>query len=214
MSSESGTDAIRVVIVDDHPLLRSGLRGALEATRNVHVVAEADGADEALERCRELQPDVLVTDIAMADIDGLELITELQSWHRRPEIVVLSMHNEFAAKAFRLGARGYVAKEDAANEIADCVAAVTRGERYVSASVPSEAHPRAAGASELTDTERRVLRLVATHLTSREIAKKLSVSRRTVDNHRANICRRLDLSGPHALLRFALSEEGRRAAAY
>lgn len=199
--------------MDDHPLLRGGLRAALEERPRVRVVGEAGSAAEALALCRELSPDVLVTDIAMSDVDGLELIAELAPWHTRPEFVVLSMHNEFVGKAFQLGARGYVAKEDAANEIADCVEAVMRGERYVSASVPDEerdAFPT--GEAGLTEAEKRVMRLVATHRTSREIAEMLSVSRRTVDNHRANICRRLGLSGPHALLRFVLSPEGQRAA--
>lgn len=204
--------AIRVVIVDDHPLLRGGVRAALDERDGVCVVGEGGSAAEALALCRELSPDVLVTDIAMTDVDGLELIAELAPWHTGPEIVVLSMHNEFALRAFQLGARGYVAKEDAANEIADCIEAVARGERYVSTSVPDEDRSASLGEAGLTDTEKRVLRLVATHRTSREIAQMMSVSRRTVDNHRANICRRLGLSGPHALLRFALSPEGQRAA--
>lgn len=195
-----------MLIADDHPLLRHGLRAVLEEAAGIAVVAEASDGREAIEAIRAHAPDVAVIDLSMPDVDGFEILAQARTWPQAPALVVLTMHETYAAKALSLGARGYVLKDDATKEIVECVRRVARGGTYVSASieVAPEASPSPA-VSALTDTERRVLRLVGQHKTSREIAALMHVSLRTVQNHRANTCRKLGLAGSQALLQFALA---------
>jgi DNA-binding NarL/FixJ family response regulator len=150
---------------------------------------------------------VAVLDVSMPILDGLEVLAQARTWPRSPAFVVLTMHDEYVHKALALGALGYLLKEDAALEIVDCVAAAAAGRRYLSRSLPARAEvdgPRAAALEKLTEAERRVLGLVGQHKTSREIAAILCVSHRTVQNHRASMCAKLELRGAQALLRFAL----------
>ncbi|MCA9606080.1 MAG: response regulator transcription factor [Myxococcales bacterium] len=196
--------ALRVLIADDHPLLRHGLRAVLEAA-GIEVVAEAADGRETLAAIRAVDPHVAIVDLSMPDVDGLEILAQARTWPRAPRFVVLTMHEEYAPKALALGAKGYVLKDDATREIVDCVRTVARGDRYLSRALGPTGEPTPTVAlATLTDTERRVLRLVGQHKTSREIAELLSVSHRTVQNHRANMCKKLGLEGSQALLRFAL----------
>jgi len=198
--------ALRVLIADDHPLFRHGLRAALEARPDVVVVAEAADGREAIEQIRVHDPDVAILDLSMPELDGLEVLAQAATWPRAPSFVVLTMHDAYASRAFELGALGYVLKEDATAEIVTCVERVVRGERFVSPALAgaSAAEVAAPAIEELSAAERRVLRLVGQHKTSREIAEVLHLSPRTVQNHRANMCRKLGLEGSQALLRFAL----------
>lgn len=197
----------RVVVCDDHPLFRAGLRAALEDAGH-RVVAEAATGHEGIAQLREHEPDVAVLDLSMPELDGMEVLAQTRTWPRPPLCVVLTMHEQYATRASELGARGYLLKEDAASHIASCLQAVLRGETYASPSLgPWPPAPTSGTAlAELTDGERRVLRLVAQHKTSREIAEVLHVSTKTVQNHRASMVRKLALSGSQALLRYALSQ--------
>ena len=196
--------ALRVLIADDHPLVRHGLRAVLEAA-GIEVVAEAADGREAIAAIRATDPHVAILDLSMPDVDGLEVLAQARTWPRAPHFVVLTMHEDYAQKARSLGAKGYVLKDDATREIVDCVERVGRGGTYLSAALGPEGEPAAAAAlATLSDAERRVLRLVGQHKTSREIAELLCVSHRTVQNHRANMVKKLGLAGSQALLRFAL----------
>lgn len=200
--------AVRVLIADDHPLFRQGLRAALER-RGISVVAEVSDGREAIAQIHALRPAVAILDLSMPGLDGLEVLAQARTWPWAPAFVVLTMHDAYAARARELGALGYVLKEDAASQIVDCVERVAEGRAFVSPSIAASAGERAApGTLEmLSDAERRVLRLVGQHMTSREIAGVLHISQRTVQNHRANMCRKLGLSGSQALLKLALASQ-------
>jgi len=158
------------------------------------------------------RPDVAIVDYNMPKLNGFELLKKI-SQSKVPVIpVMLTMHNEEAmfSKAFELGARGYVLKDSAGIDIVNCLHAVTQGQVYTSAAVTTYLFKRASriyavdGLESLTPTERKVLRLIADYKTSREIADELSISVRTVENHRSNISGRVGVTGSHALFKFAI----------
>jgi DNA-binding NarL/FixJ family response regulator len=207
---------IDVVIVDDHPLFRQGLRQAVEVDTRFHLAGETDNGQAALDLIRQLQPDVAVLDLNLPGMNGLEVAAALQSKKSRTHLVVLTMLKDEAAfnKALNLGVQGYVLKENAAGEILSCIAAVARGEAYVSPSLTdfllrrrSRGDRLAAqkpGLDDLTMAEKRILKRVAAGRTNKEIAAELFISPRTVESHRANICEKLGLTGSNRLLQFAL----------
>ncbi|MEZ4221630.1 MAG: response regulator transcription factor [Polyangiaceae bacterium] len=195
-----------VLIADDHPIFRRGLREVIEADGAFEVVAEVGDGATALEKLRQLAPRLAVLDISLPGLDGLDLLTAMRGWPHRPDAVMLTMFDDHAQAAFRLGAKGYILKESAEDELCHCLHAVLAGERYAGSGVD----PKFVGSISpssvdlLSPTERRVVKLLAERKTSREIASLLKVSTRTVQNHRAAAVRKLQLSGSHALLEFAL----------
>jgi DNA-binding NarL/FixJ family response regulator len=200
---------LRVLIADDHPIFRRGLRDLVAGHAGFEVVAEVGTGLEALAALRSLRPAIAILDISMPGLDGLEVLAQSRTWPAPPAVVLLTMHDEYAERALAAGAAGYVLKENAEQDILACLEAVAAGRRFVSAGI--QGRSTAAGTIEatsalasLTATERRVLRLLSRFKTSREIASVLCVSPRTVQNHRANMCAKLALKGPKALLQFAL----------
>jgi DNA-binding NarL/FixJ family response regulator len=204
---------LKIIIADDHPMFRSGLRQSIEAEPRFKIVAEASDGKTALDLIEREQPDIVILDVNMPEKDGFAVARELQRRQTACEIVFLTMHGEEAMfrKALDLGAKGYLLKDSAAIEIVNCLLAVSKGEYCASPAMTTflfksarhNASPKRA-TDELTPTERIVLRLIAENKTSKEIAEELSVSYRTVENHRYNICQKLDISGSNALLRYAL----------
>jgi DNA-binding NarL/FixJ family response regulator len=214
MSSE-----IRVLIADDHPIFRHGLRQLVERDPRIKVVAEADNGETALELIATHRPEAAVLDVNMPGKDGFAVLRSLQSQHLPTLVIFLTMHKDemHFNEALNLGVRGYVLKESAATDITSCIKAVAAGQNYVSPELSTYLLNRGHRASallkdqpnlnELTATERRVLALLARYMTSREIAAELFVSVRTIENHRANICSKLNLHGTHALVKFALKHK-------
>lgn len=212
-------DRIRVCIVDDHPVVRQGLRQALEIEPRLHVVGEAGDGVTALEQIRSLHPDVAVVDIEMPQLDGLSLARALESARPPVAVLVLSMHKEpsIVNAALDAGAKGYLLKENAVAEVVNAVKAVAAGEFYLCPALSGCLLQRRQRAhalrsqkpvlDQLTPMERRVLALIAQNQTSRQIAQQLFVSTRTVETHRANICAKLELHGSHPLLQFALEHK-------
>jgi DNA-binding NarL/FixJ family response regulator len=200
---------MRVVIADDHPMLRRGLAAVIDGLTGFEVVAEAGDGIAALEAIRAHAAEVVVIDISMPRLDGLEVLAQASTWPTCPRFVMLTMHEDLVARAVSAGALGYLLKEDATCELEACLRSVADGKRYLSRRLPpgvlEASSPSSATIAVLSETERRVLRLVGKHLTSREIADVLKVSHRTVQNHRANMVKKLELGGTSALLRVALA---------
>jgi DNA-binding NarL/FixJ family response regulator len=209
----------RILLVDDHPILRKGLRHVVEADPSLTVVGEADDGVVALESIRAHQPDVAIVDINMPRMGGLDLAREVQQKGLKVTLAFLTMYRDeqMFNVALDLGVKGYVLKDNALAEIAGCVKAVAAGDYYITPSLShflinrsnrtasiAALHP---GISTLSKTERRVLRLIAENKSSKEIAGELFIHPRTVDNHRTNICTKLGVHGSHALLRFVLEHK-------
>jgi DNA-binding NarL/FixJ family response regulator len=211
-----GKEKIRVMIVDDHPLFRQGLRQAIGGDPRFEVIGEADNGQAALDRISELRPEVAVLDVNLPGLSGFDVAAALRAKKLKVSIVILTMLKDEQAfnRALNLGIHGYVLKENAADEILSCIAAVSRNEAYVSPSLTdfllrrrSRAESLAShkpGLDDLTVAEKRILKRVAAGKTSKEIAAELFISPRTVESHRANICEKLELVGANRLLQFAL----------
>lgn len=210
---------IRIVVADDHPIVRQGLRQTIEAERGFKVVAEATNGLTALDQIKSLKPEVAVLDIDMPELDGFGVVRALRDEKIAVEVVFLTIHRDedFFNEAINLGAKGYVLKDSALTDIVSCIRSVASGQPYVSPSLTSlllNRHRRAASLSErkpelkdLSPAERRVLKLIAEYKTSREISEELFISHRTVETHRTNISNKLNLHGSHALMRFALAHK-------
>ena len=206
-------------MADDHPMFRGGLRQVIESQPDLRVVHETgDGAD-ALRGVRELKPHVAILDLDMPKLSGLELTAAIQSEQLPARIIILTMHREedLFNEAMDLGVLGYVLKDSAADDILHCIRAVADGRHYLSPAVSGflvNRHTRAEslrrakpGLADLTPAELRILRLIARNKTSKEIADELELSPRTVDNHRFNICTKLELHGVHSLVKFAFDHK-------
>jgi len=210
---------IRVMIADDHPIFSRGLRQVLSDDPNFELVAEAQDGEAALQQIEEQRPDVAVLDIDMPKKDGFEVIRAMEERKLSSAVVFLTMHKdeELFNGAMNLGARGYVLKESAFSELVDSIKTVAAGRQFVSPSLSTyllnrrSRHEALAeerpGLRELTPAERRVLQLIAAGMSTGDIARELCVSIRTVENHRAHICSKLDLQGRDVLLRFALTHK-------
>lgn len=204
---------IRIVIADDHPIFRRGLRMVIETDPLLQVVGEADDGESALARILELKPDVAVLDINMPAPDGLAIARELHSRLSPVKTIFLTMHKDEALLNAALDAevKGFVVKDAAANEIVGCIGAVAAGESYLSPALSSHLLNRRNRAAQipslndLTRSERRILQLIAESKTNKDIAAELFISVRTVEHHRSNICTKLGLTGKNALLTYALT---------
>jgi len=210
-------DVIRVVIADDHPIVRQGLRQVIEKDAGLQVVAEAGDGQAALEQIKATRPRVAILDIDMPMMSGFEVARALTKLPLAVEIIFLTVHceEEFFNEALELGAKGYVLKDSSVTDIAACIRAVAAGQNYVSPAPTAylvqqrrSAAPRPRSAIDaLTPTERQVLKLIAEYKTSKQIAAALFISPHTVQTHRKNICVKLELEGNHALMRFALEHK-------
>ena len=206
--------SVRVLIVDDHAVVRAGLKLLLDAEDDLEPVGEAGTARDAIFEARSTKPDVVLLDVVMPDQSGLDVLPQLL--HERPEtkVLVLSMQDDpqYVRAAFAAGASGYVLKEAADTEVVQAIREVARGGRYVHpelgarlVSAETEA-ARRADEDPLSDREREVLRLLALGHTNQEIAKQLYISVRTAETHRAHIMQKLRLSSRAELVRYALTE--------
>lgn len=202
-----------VIIADDHPIFRSGLRTVIETDPSFSVIGEASDGQEALGMIVNEKPSIAILDYNMPKLNGFEVLKQILKLKIDVSPVVLTMHNDEAmfSKAFELGIRGYVLKDSASIDIVNCLHAVLQGQIYTSSAVTTYLYRRASrttktvdGLGSLTPTELKILRMIALYKTSREIADELSVSVRTVENHRSNISSKVGVSGSHALFKFAL----------
>ena len=212
-------DEINILIVDDHPIFRRGLRQVIETDAQLKVLDEAENGLSALGLIEDLKPTVVVADVNMPLMGGLELARKVKEKNLSAALVFLTMHRDeimFNA-AMDLNVKGYVLKDNAVTDITDCIKTVAAGRRYVTPSLTEYLFNRSrkavdfkeqtGGLNLLTKTERRVLQMISEEKTSREIGEILFIHSRTVDNHRTNICAKLNLHGTNALLRFALTHK-------
>jgi DNA-binding NarL/FixJ family response regulator len=206
------TRAIRVVLADDHTLVRSGLRALLQGLRGVEVVAEAADGREAVRLAVQHRPDVVLMDIAMPELNGLEATERIRKECPEVGVLILSMHIDeaYVAAALAAGAAGYVLKNAGAVELELGVRAVARGQSYLTPAVAKQvvsgaAGPEAAaGRLRLTPRQRETLQLIAEGHSTKAIAQKLGVSVKTVETHRAQLMERLDIHDVAGLVRYAI----------
>jgi DNA-binding NarL/FixJ family response regulator len=204
---------ITVVVADDHPVFRKGLVDVLRGAGGVRVVGEAGDGETALQLIERTRPQVALLDLDLPRRSGLDVAQAVREQALPVHIAFLTMHAEgdLLRRALELGARAYLLKESAASDVLACLELVAVGRSYVSPSLSEHLVPRGAatrraatGLEGLSPAERRVLGLIAQGLSSKEIAGRLEITPKTVENHRSHICTKLGLRGTNALLRFAL----------
>lgn len=210
---------ISIIIADDHPIVRKGLREIIEADSRLKVLAEGDDGEEAVALVEKLKPEIVVLDIDMPRLDGFGAARELLKRRNPVKIVFLTIHRkeDIFHAAMDLGVRGYILKDSAIFEIVNGIKAVAEGEYFVTASLTSFLIGRRHRAqnlernepnlARLTPTERRILQLIADYKSNKEIAAELFVHYRTIETHRTNICQKLELQGHKALLKFAVENK-------
>ncbi|WP_373991304.1 response regulator [Duganella sp. BuS-21] len=200
------TDTIKILLVDDHPLVRDGLRARLEAMPQFEVVAEAGGAAEALEQVARCRVDLVLMDINMRGTNGIEATALFKQAFPQIAVLILSMHDkvEYVSQAIQAGARGYVLKDAPGKDIVVAIETVMSGGIYYSAALARQLAQPQNQDNQLTTREHEVLRHIANGESNKQIARALDLSVRTVETHRLNIKRKLGIEGQAELIRFAV----------
>lgn len=202
-------------IADDHPIFRQGLAQLLNRIEGVTLIGEADNGKSALVDIIQMTPDIAILDLAMPEADGLTVLKQVKAVLPHLVVIIMTSYDDkaYLEAAFQAGAAAYLIKDGAHDEILNCLQAVCNGQRYMSAAMDNPAeialpqvNPQpesAALLALLSPVEKQVLQGVATFKTSKEIADELGIAYRTVQNHRARICAKLQLKGRHQLMQFA-----------
>lgn len=197
---------IRVALVDDHSLVRDGIKALLGVMAPLEVVGEAESGAEAIEMVGRCQPDLLLVDISLRDMNGLELTRILRSQYPALKVLVLSMYDnyEYVSESVRSGASGYVLKNAPSREIIAAIEAITSGGTFYSAEIAQRLIADKNTDNELTPRESQVLYKMAQGLNNKEMARELDISVRTVETHRLSIRRKLNIDKPAALVKYAI----------
>ncbi|HEX5803946.1 MAG TPA: response regulator transcription factor [Azospira sp.] len=210
MNPDKDNSPIRVLLVDDHQLVRDGLRSRLGESEGIVIVGEASNGTEALALAASLQPDLVLLDIGLPDISGLDVAARLAAVAPQARALMLSMYDnrEYVTSALRAGACGYVLKDATSKEIIAAIRAVAAGATYCSAPLTAALAGGSGAAAEapLTEREREILILVAQGNSNKRIAQQLDVSVRTVETHRLNLRRKLGIETPAGLIKYALQQ--------
>jgi DNA-binding NarL/FixJ family response regulator len=204
------SETIHILLVDDHPLVRDGLRARLEAVPHLKVVAEADGADEALRQAAQCKVDLVLMDINMRGTSGIEATAQFRERFPDISVLILSMHDklEYVSQAMQAGARGYVLKDAPGKDIVLAIDTVMAGGIYYSAALARQLARPLVQDNQLTVREQEVLQQLAKGESNKQIAKALDLSVRTVETHRLNIKRKLGIEGQAELIRLRSSTPG------
>jgi DNA-binding NarL/FixJ family response regulator len=206
-----------ILLVDDHPLVREGLKAVINASPKYKVVGEAENGTRALQLVKELKPDVVLMDLSLPDQSGIEVTRQIQGIRKKTQIVIVSMYSktDFIVKAFQAGAKGYVVKESAPEKLLQAIRNVLAGEYYMDSAVSRKVVEKLMQSSSkapsikndnydaLTAREQEILVLIAEGLTNNRIAERLFISLKTVKNHRSSIMKKLDIHSTHELIRYA-----------
>ncbi|WP_030131359.1 response regulator transcription factor [Pseudomonas sp. QTF5] len=197
---------IRVALVDDHSLVRDGIKSLLAVMAQLEVVGEAENGVDAIEMVGRCQPDLLLVDISLKDINGLELTRLLRSQYPALKVLVLSMYDnyEYVSESVRSGASGYVLKNAPSREIIAAIEAIVSGGTFYSAEIAQRLIADKSTDNELTPRESQVLYKMAQGLNNKEMARELDISVRTVETHRLSIRRKLNIDKPAALVKYAI----------
>lgn len=207
---------VRILIIDDHSLMRRGLRELIDRERDLEVCGEAESARTALDLLEQTKPNVVIMDLTLTDLHGLDLIGQVRSRYPDMRIVVLSMHDEklYAERCLRAGASGYVEKRDAPEKVIRAIRSVLAGQVYISDDlahqilrriVDQQQSPESSPFARLSDRELQLLELIGQGLTTREIANHLHLSVKTVHTYRENLKAKLNLENVYQLMRFAVA---------
>lgn len=206
----------KVLIADDHPVFRRGLVDLIEGDSSFSIIGESDSGIEAIDLIKKLNPDIVIMDLSMPDISGLEVIKEIRKTATNVEFIILTMYKnqEYVDRAIDMDVKGYILKDNTEDELLASMKAVAKGEYYMSHLISSHLIKKSKGMEELevikpsikdlTRTERKIIRLTSENKSCKEIAEKMHISPKTVENHRSNISNKLDLKGRNKLLQFAI----------
>lgn len=209
-----------VIIVDDHPLFRKGVKLLVESKENFKVVAEAGSGKEAEELIAKHKPNVVIMDLSLPDISGLDLVRQYKAADSDVNFVILTMYNddEMIQTALDLHVKGYVLKDAAEMDLSIALERASEGHPYISPDLYKNIFKQKAKITEMEDklsglspTEKKILKLTSEMKSSKEIAEELFIHYRTVENHRSNICRKLGLNGSYSLLKFAFTSRDKIA---
>ena len=209
--------ATRILIIDDHPLFREGLKAILARDHQFEVVDEAGNGKQGMAKALSLKPDVAIVDISLPDKSGIEITRDIRRKLSATRVLIISMHSkiDYIVEAFQAGATGYIVKESAADRLLQGLSSVAAGDYFLDSSISHEVVEKLmtlpkkgstltdTGYDALTPREQEVMRLLAEGFSVREVAEKLFISPKTVENHRSNIMRKLDLHGTIELVRYA-----------
>ncbi len=210
---------IKVVIADDHPVMRSGVKSVLLNDPNIEILAEAKDGEEAYNTIIKFQPDVALIDVEMPKMTGLEITRRLSDEKNKTKIVFLTMYKDedMFNEAMDVGAYGYVLKENAVEDVLESVKVVAEGRHYISPMISGylvtrlskqrDLASKTPSINDLTKSERTILKHISLEKTTQQIADELHISYKTVENHRNNISKKLNLSGTHSLVKFAISNK-------
>jgi len=208
---------ISIMIVDDHPLFREGLKSIIVRDQRYEIIGEAGSGQDALDKAREIKPELMMVDLSLPDMSGIQLTRQILEKLPQTKIIIVTMHSkvDYIAETFQAGATGFVVKESAAEGLLKGIETVLKGDYFLDNAVSTqvvqtlkklpgkETTINDAHYEKLTTREQEILRLLAEGLSSKEIAKKLFISPKTVENHRANIMNKLDLHSTLELVRYA-----------
>ncbi|MDP2037084.1 MAG: response regulator transcription factor [Ignavibacteria bacterium] len=202
---------LRIIIADDHPLFSQGVIQVLSTRKNLEVIGQAENGKAALELIRRELPDIAILDVQMPEMDGFEVAKIVRNEKLSTKIIFLTMFNQetFIRKVFEIGVKGYILKDSAITDILKCIDAVSEDNFYLSPQVSHflltmNVKEKPTSKDELTQSEKRILKLIGQGKSSKEIAEELFISIKTVENHRSNICKKLNITGNSALLKYAL----------
>jgi len=207
---------IKIIIADDHPMMRSGVKSVLQTNPQMQIIAEAQDGEEALKLILKHQPDVALIDVEMPKLTGLEIARGIPAENIKTKIIFLTMYKDedMFNEAMDAGAYGYVLKENAVEDVLESIKAASEGRYYISPTISGylverinrkkDLSSKTPSINDLTRAERTILKLISQEKTSQQIADELNISYKTVENHRNNISKKLNLSGTHSLVKFAI----------